>query len=203
MCKKVIIIGGGGHARVIADCVLKSGDCLLGFLDDNLPAGEEILGFPVLGNTASFDNYPEAEFIIGIGNAGVRETIAEKLKDVRFYTAIHPTAVIGLGVTIGEGSCVLANAVVNAGAVVGKHCILNTASVVEHDNKLSDFVHISPTAALAGTVTVGKSTHIGAGAKVRNNIDICADVTVGVGGVVVRSITESGVYVGVPAGKVR
>lgn len=203
MCKKVIIIGGGGHAKVIADCVLKSGDCVLGFLDDGLPLGTHIMEFEVLGNTDCFCFHPEAEFIIGIGSASVRKTMAEKLKNVRFYTAIHPTAVIGTGVSIGEGSCVLSNAVVNVGAEIGKHCIINTAAVVEHDNKLHDFVHISPAAALAGTVTVGTGTHIGLGAKVKNNIDICADVIVGVGGVVVKSIEESGIYTGVPVRKVR
>ncbi len=203
MCKNVVIIGAGGHAKVIADIVKKSGDNLLGFLDDTKEAGTEFLDAFILGNTQTVDEYPTAEFIVGIGNNQTRRKIAEQFKHLPYYTAIHPTAIIGEGVSVGEGSCIMANAVVNASSQIGKHCILNTASVVEHDNVLSDYVHISPAAALAGTVTVGEETHIGIGACVKNNLSICQGVTVGAGGVVVSSISEPGIYVGVPARKVK
>ena len=203
MHKDVIVIGAGGHAKVIADIVRKSGDNLVGFLDDSKEAGSEFFDAFILGKTDSYCEYPDKEFIIAIGNNAVRQKIAEQMQDVTFYTAVHPTAVIAEGVTVGEGTCVMANAVVNADAKIGKHCIINTASVVEHDNMILDYVHISPAAALAGTVTVGEKTHIGIGAKVKNNTDICADVIVGAGAVVVKNITEAGTYVGVPAGKVK
>ncbi|MBO5408675.1 MAG: acetyltransferase [Clostridia bacterium] len=203
MHKDVIVIGAGGHAKVIADIVRKSGDNLIGFLDDSKQAGTEFFDAFILGNTDSYQEYIQKEFIIAIGNNAIREQIAKKMQGVTFYTAIHPTAVIAEGVTIGEGTCVMANAVINADARVGKHCIINTASVIEHDNQISDYVHLSPVAALAGTVTVGERTHVGIGAKVKNNTDICADVMVGAGTVVVNSITEKGTYVGVPARKVK
>ena len=203
MHKDVIIVGAGGHAKVIADIVRKSGDNLVGFLDDTKEAGTEFFDAFILGNTDSYSEYCDKEFIIAIGNNAIREKVAAKMKNATFYTAIHPTAVIGEGAFIGEGTCVMANAVINADAKVGKHCILNTASVVEHDNLLSDFVHISPAVALAGTVSVGERTWIGIGAKVKNNTDICADVIVGAGAVVVKDITEEGTYVGVPARKVK
>ena len=203
MHKDVIIIGAGGHAKVIADIVRKSGDNLVGFLDDSKEAGSDFFDGFILGKTDTYCEYSEKEFIIAIGNNAIRQKIAEQMQDVTFYIAIHPTAVIAEGVMVGEGTCVMANAVVNADAKIGKHCIVNTASVVEHDNVISDYVHISPTAALAGTVTVGERTHIGIGAKVKNNTDICADVVVGAGAVVVKNITEAGTYVGVPARKVK
>ncbi len=203
MHKDVIIIGAGGHAKVIADIVRKSGDNLVGFLDDSKQAGSDFFDGFILGKTDTYGEYAEKEFIIAIGNNIIRQRIAEQMQGVTFYTAIHPTAVIAEGVTVGEGSCVMANAVVNADATIGKHCIVNTAAVVEHDNVLSDYVHISPVAALAGTVTVGERTHIGIGAKVKNNTDICANVVVGAGAVVVTNITEEGTYIGVPARKVK
>ncbi len=202
MHKDVIIIGAGGHAKVIADIVRKSGDNLIGFLDDTKEVGSEFFDAFVLGKTDAYSEFSEKEFIIAIGNNSIREQIANKMQDATFYTAIHPTAVIAEGVTIGTGSCVMANAVLNADAKVGKHCIINTASVVEHDNTLSDYVHISPVAALAGTVSVGERTHVGVGAKVKNNTEICADVIVGAGAVVVKNITRAGTYIGVPARKV-
>lgn len=203
MNKNVVIIGASGHGKVIADIIIKSGDRAAGFLDDaeNLP--ESILGIPVLGRVRDFSKYEDCSFVIAIGSAKVRERISSMLgQKVQWYTAVHPAAVISsLGVEIGEGTVVMANAVINSGAHIGRHCIVNTAAVVEHDNMLEDYVHISPNAALAGTVTVGKRTHIGVGACVRNNLSICADCVIGAGGVVVKDIKEPGTYMGIPVRK--
>lgn len=205
MNEKVVIIGASGHGKVIADIILKSGDRVEGFLDDaeNLP--ERILGIPVLGKVQDFSEYTDRHFVIAIGSAAIREKIAGMLDGkVRWYTAVHPNAVISLlGAEIGEGSVVMANAVINSGARIGRHCIVNTAAVVEHDNVLEEYVHISPGAALAGTVTVGKRTHIGVGASVRNNLSICADCMIGAGATVVKDIGEPGTYVGTPARRYR
>lgn len=199
MSESVIVIGKSGHGKVIADIILSSGDKVLGFLDDAYQENETILGFPLLGRVEDYVKYPDCKFIIAIGNAKIRERIADSL-DVSWYTAIHPSAVVSmLDVEIGEGTAVMANAVVNPSAKIGKHCIINTGSVVEHDNILGDYVHISPKAVLAGTVTVGKSTHIGAGAAVINNLTIAANCIIGGGAAVIGDITESGTYVGVPA----
>ena len=97
----------------------------------------------------------------------------------------------------------MANAVINPFAKVGKHCIINTACVVEHDNQIADYVHISPGAVLAGTVSVGELTHIGAKAVVRNNISITSECVVGAGAAVVKEIDEKGVYAGVPARRIK
>lgn len=204
MSKSVIIIGASGHGKVIADIIESSGNKVKGFLDDDeLLQGKDIVGFPVLGKTADYVNYIDCEFIIGIGNPNIRKKIAEEL-DVKWCTAIHPTAVVSkLDVEIGEGTVIMANAVINPSAKVGKHCIVNTSSVVEHDNVLADYVHISPNTALAGTVVIGKSTHIGVGASVKNNISITDNCIIGAGAVVVDDITESGTYVGVPARRIR
>lgn len=203
MNKNVVIIGASGHGKVIADIIIKSGDRAAGFLDDaeNLP--ESILGIPVLGRVRDFSKYEDCSFVIAIGSAKIRERISGMLdQKVQWYTAVHPAAVISsLGVEIGEGTVVMANAVINSGAHIGRHCIVNTAAVVEHDNVLEDYVHISPNAALAGTVTVGKRTHIGVGACVRNNLSICADCVIGAGGVVVKDIKEPGTYMGIPVRK--
>lgn len=191
--KNVIIIGAGGHGRTIAEIVEAAGDRFLGFLDD-ASGGERVLG-PV-SDYAKYD----AEFVAAIGNAAVRERIAGEL-DCRWYTAVHPGAVISPSAEIGEGSVVMANAVVGTGARVGRHCIVNTGAVVEHDNVLEDFVHISVGAKLGGTVSVGKSTWVGIGATVINNVEICGGCMIGAGAVVVKNIDLPGTYLGVPARK--
>ena len=200
MDQQVIIIGASGHGKVVADTILQSGDHVYGFLDDNPELGDSFIGFPVLGMVDHFGNYPDAKFVVAIGNAKIRESIVEKLSGVSWYTAIHPRAIISpLETSIGEGTVVMAEAVINAGTKIGNHCIINTGAVVEHDNRIEDFVHISVGAKLAGTVHVGKGTWIGIGATVRNNVEICEGCMIGAGAVVVKSIISKGIYVGVPA----
>lgn len=207
MNKKVIIIGAGGHAKVIADIILKSGDEVLGFLDDNKEKGTKIfLEYGVLGKVEDCINFAKEDagiqFIIGIGNNYVRKAIFEKYS-LNYYTAIHPSAIIASDVSIGEGTVVMPGAIINASATIGKCAIVNTLAIVEHDNVLGDFVHISPNATLCGTVKIGELTHVGAGVTVRNNISITSECTIGAGAVVVRDIEEKGTYVGVPAKKIK
>lgn len=201
--QQVIIIGASGHGKVVADTILQSGDQVRGFLDDNPELGESFIGLPVLGTIDQFVDYPDSKFVVAIGNAKIRENIVEKLVGVSWYTAIHPRAVISLlDTSIGEGTVVMADAVINAGAKIGNHCIINTGAVVEHDNRIDDFAHISVGAKLAGTVHVGKGTWIGVGATVKNNVAICEECMIGAGAVVVSDVCKSGTYIGIPAKRV-
>lgn len=198
--KKVIIIGAGGHGRVIADIVTLSNDIVLGFLDDKDPS--EFTDITILGKLADIDRYKqEASFIIGIGNNQTRKQIMESL-EVDWYTAIHPIAVIVSDVEIGEGTAIMANAVINTGSKIGRGVIINTAATVDHDNRISDYVHLSPGVHLGGTVNIGSETWIGIGAVVSNNVNICEGCVIGAGAVVIQNIGVSGVYVGVPAKRI-
>jgi len=206
MNKNIVIIGASGHAKVIADIIEKSGDKIVGFLDDDIDKQEKIVikNIKVIGKISEIDNIilknNTYEFIIGIGNNNIRMKIAEKYEHkIKFYTAIHPSANIGLDVSVGEGTVIMPNASINSCARIGKHCVINTGAIVEHDNNIEDYVHISPNATLCGAVNVGKMTHIGAGATVKNNIDITQKCVIGAGAVVVKNIEEQGQYVGVPA----
>lgn len=204
MGSDVIIIGAGGQGRVVADIAVCRGDNVLGFLDDKAALGSKILGFPVLGKISDYKNFSDAHFNIAIGNSHIRSQVAEMLNGVKWYTAIHPTAVISsLGTSIEEGSAVMANAVINPNAKIGRHCIINSGSIIEHDNIIGDFCHISVGARLGGTVSIHEHTWIGLGACVKNNISICKDCMIGVGAVVVKDIYQSGTYIGVPAVKLQ
>lgn len=208
MNKNVIVIGAGGHAKVIADIIDKSKDIVVGFLDDNKTKGNIIIKekqYKVIGRIDDCRKIqlesPEIEFVIAIGNNKVRKQIAERYKDLKFYTAIHPSSQIALDVEIGEGTVVMANTSINTSAKIKKHCIINTGAVIEHDNILEDYVHVSPNATLCGTVQIGELTHVGAGTTVRNNISICHDCIIGAGSVVVKNINEPSTYIGIPARK--
>ena len=203
MKQKVIIIGAGGNAKVIADIVIKNNDQLIGFLDDNIEIGTNIIGnYKNLGRikeSIEFQKqYVDVQFIISIGDNEIREKIAKEYS-LKYCTAIHPTATIGLDVKIEEGTVVMAHACINSNAFIGKHCIINTGSIIEHDNEIEDFVHVSPNATLGGTVKIGKRTHIGIGATIKNNVTICSNVKIGAGAVVVKDIKEEGTYIGIPA----
>lgn len=197
MPEKVIIIGAGGHGRVIADILRSSGREVSGFLDDHATSGPDT---NVLGKVEDAPRFKDsAEFIIGIGDNKTRMEIAERFKGVlRFATAVHKSAVIAPGAVLGEGSAVMAGAVVNVGAVIGSHCVINTSASVDHDCALSDFVHVSPGARLAGNVTLGKGTWIGIGGVVINDVTICPWCVIGAGGVVIKNLDKPGTYVGVP-----
>lgn len=203
MSKQVVIIGAGGHAKVIADIIVKSGDRVYGFLDDNLEIGTTIANneqFKIIGKIEKINKLKEntnLEFVIAIGDNTVRKKIAENY-NVKYYTAIHPSSIIALDVSIEEGTVVMANTVINTSAKIGRHCIVNTGAIIEHDNIIENYVHVSPNATLCGTVKIGECTHIGANATVKNNTEICNKCIIGAGALVVKNINESGTYVGVP-----
>lgn len=199
MNEKVVIIGASGHGKVIADIILKSGDHVMGFLDDNPDLEDFFIGFPVLGKVLDAVSYKEYKFIIAIGNANVRERIVNEL-DVQWYTAIHPTVVLSnIAVQVGEGTVVMANSVINSNAKIGKHCIINTGAIIEHDNVIEDFAHISVGAKLAGNVTIGRKSWIGIGSQVIQGKSIGEETVIGAGATVIKNIEKKGTYVGVPA----
>lgn len=192
MSKKVVIIGASGHGRVIADIVRACGDEVVGFLDDDK-------NLNTIGIVSDYEKYISYEFIIGIGNSEVRKRIS--CLPCRWYTGIHPSAVVSDEVVIGEGTVVMPNAVINSGSVVGRHSIINSGAIVEHDNKIGSYSHISVGAKLGGTVEIGSETWVGIGAVVSNNISICDNCVIGAGTVVIKDIEETGTYVGIPARK--
>ena len=198
---RLIIIGAGGHGKVIADIALKNGYKNICFADDHIKG--DVMGFPIIRTCDDIEslNDGSTDFIIGIGNNAVRKTMAETY-NLNWVSIVHPSAQIAFNAEIGKGTVVMANAVVNVCSTVGEHCIINTGAIVEHDNVIENYAHISPNVALGGIVHIGALSHIGIGATVKNNTDICSDCTIGAGAVVVKNIQEPGIYIGVPIRKV-
>lgn len=197
---RLIILGAGGHGKVIADIALKSGYTDISFVDDNRKG--TAMGFPIIGMIDDIEslNDGKTDFMIGIGKNVLRKQIAEQYQ-VNWVSIVHPSAQIAHGAKIGRGTIVMANAVINACAVLGEHCIVNTSAVVEHDNVIGNYVHLSPNVTLGGMVHIEVLTHVGIGAIVKNNVKICDSCVIGAGAVVVKNIEQSGTYIGVPAKK--
>jgi acetyltransferase EpsM len=200
-----VLIGAGGHAKVILDILEENKETVIGLIDDN-PLLQELRGYPVLGNINYVPYLLEKykgnlKFIISIGDNRVREKISARLNclKVTFGKAIHPSAVVSSNAFIGEGTVVMPNAVINSSAYVGKHVIINSGAIIEHDCVVEDYAHVSPGAKLAGNVQIGRLAHIGTGANIIPNILIGSDSIIGAGAVVTQPIPESVVAVGVPA----
>lgn len=202
---KIVVIGGGGHAKVVIDIIKESGyeASEIEVLDDNLDVGSKILSCKVAGKVKDVLKYnKDTKFVIAIGNNKVREEISKKYK-LDYSTFIHPSAVIGEDVTVGKGSVIMGGSVINSGSRIGKHNIINTSVSVDHDSNIDDFVHLSPGVHMGGSVNIGKGSWLGVGTSVKNNITIGEDITIGVGSVVVKDINEKGVYVGNPLKRIK
>lgn len=200
---QLVIIGASGHGKVVADIAQKTGYEHIVFLDDNETV-KDCGGYTVAGKCSSFADY-DCDIFVAIGNPDVREKFLKDLEKCgkNIPVLVHPGAIVAENVKIGKGTVIVAGAVVNPCAVIGNGCIINTCASVDHDCIVADCVHISIGAHVAGTVSIGERTWIGAGATVSNNVSICKDTMIGAGAVVVKDICEKGTYVGVPARMMR
>jgi sugar O-acyltransferase (sialic acid O-acetyltransferase NeuD family) len=205
----IVLIGGGGHARVLIDALRASGDSrTIGVIDaDPARAGTAVFDVPVLGGDALLPELAAAGtrlFVVGLGGTrdnGPRARLFESAAALGMQpvTIVHPAATVSTYASVGAGAQILAGAVVNAGARLGRNVIVNTAAVVEHDCTIGDHAHVSTGAKLASTVSVGAGAHVGVGATVRQSISIGDRAVVGAGAVVVKDVPAGAVVAGVPA----
>lgn len=204
-----VILGAGGHAKVVIDCMEQSALAIPYAVLDANPAlwGKEIFGVPIRGGDKLLSELKQegvTHFIPGVG--GIRDNEPRRhvfeiglASGLQPLTLIHPSAIRSRRITIGRGTVIFAGVILNPGVVVGDNCIINTGAILDHDCLIEDHVHIATGAKLSGTVRVGKDAHIGTGALVRNNICIGANAVVGAGAVVVSDVLPNTVVKGVPA----
>lgn len=199
----VLILGAGGHAKVVADILQSQEISVLGFLDDNPnQTGKTLLGLPVLGPIEEYRLFNSSGLVIGIGLNTTRRAIVERLgqaADNLWVNAIHPSAIIARSARIGRGVVVAAQTVINPDTVIGDHVIINTSASVDHDCVIGDYAHIAPGAHLAGSVQVGTGALIGIGAQVIPNRTIGGWSTIGAGATVIHNIPENIIAKGTPA----
>jgi sugar O-acyltransferase (sialic acid O-acetyltransferase NeuD family) len=188
------LIGYGGHAREVMS---QMGTKLPCFVDDEY----------VTKNTLPLSklNINEYEVMIAIADPRSRHDIVQKLpKKTKFFTFIHPTALIlDDNIEIGEGSFIGAYSILTTNIKIGKHSILNRFCQIGHDTHCSDYLTMMPGSVISGNCIIGNRVYFGTNSSVREKITICDDVTIGLNGGVVKTINESGTYVGVPAKKIK
>lgn len=205
----LFVLGAGGHAKVLLDCLLDNQHVnVLGILDRN-PAlkGEKLLGIPVLGHEDDIlKNYPVAfaQLVNGIGSIGLaspRQTIFSQFKQqgYQFFSVIHPKAYVAREVIIGEGAQLMAGVVIQPGCKIGNNVIINTHAAIDHDCEIMDHVHLAPGVTCCGNVSVGYATHVGCGAVIKQNVKIDEQCMIAAGSVVVKNVTMGSKMAGVPA----
>ena len=203
MTNSNLIIGAGGHGKVIANGMLEIGLNILGFVDDNPQIiGCTILGLPVLGTIDNLADFGPDGLVAGIGHNSVRQQVVQRVNRIMCATwlnVVHPKAVVSDFVKMGSGSVVMAGGIINADTNVGDHVIINTGSTVDHDCRIGDFVHIAPGAHIAGGVTVGEGALLGIGCSVIPGCQIGEWAVIGAGTIVVDNVPAGVTAKGVPA----
>jgi acetyltransferase EpsM len=203
---RLIVIGGGEHARVVAEAAAAMGTMeLAGFVDPE-PCEETVrrLGLQRLGDDGVLSRHPGAWGILGIaalGSLPARRRIVERLSPrlEGWATIIHPRAWVSPTAVVEPGAVILGGAVIQTGARVGAHCVVNSGAIVEHDVDLGAFSHAAPAAVLGGGSRVGEGAYIGMSAAVRDHITLGAEVLIGMGAVVVSDVESGRRVLGVPA----
>lgn len=203
--KNLILIGGGGHCKSVIDVAVSVGYNILGVLDMPEEVGTSVLDYKVIGTDDDIPQYVDkAVFFITVGfikNPAVRVRIYNKVKNAggKLATIVASTAHVSRYAILGEGTVVMHQAVVNAGAQIGINCIINTFCNIEHDAVIGNQCHISTGAMVNGDCIVGERVFIGSQSVLANGITVGEDIIVGAGSVVRKSISEKGIYAGNPA----
>jgi sugar O-acyltransferase (sialic acid O-acetyltransferase NeuD family) len=204
----VILFGAGGHTRVVADIARLSGHSVLALVDDADPPAGVFEGVQVLRDVAeAARQHPKAHWCVCIGDNHARETVVMRLRTqlpgATFRALIHPCATVARDARVGEGTVIMAGAVVNPGTRIGLHCIVNTGVCIDHDNDLADFCSLAPGAITGGGVRIGVGAAVGIGACVRHGVTIGEHTVIGAGSVVLADMPASSVAYGAPCRVVR
>lgn len=201
----MIVIGGGGHAKVLVSTLLLQHRNVLGFVDLK-PSLPPLLGIAHLGDDGVVFLHPpdQVRLVNGVGSIDstvLHETVYENFRERQyvFDTVIHPSAFIAADVQIEDGVQVMAGAVVQPGTRLGANVIINTGACVDHDSSIDAHAHIAPGVTLSGNVHIGKGAHIGTGASIIQGVEVGASSIVGAGAVVIGDVPAGATVVGIPA----
>jgi UDP-perosamine 4-acetyltransferase len=209
MSATLIVIGTGGHARVLIEALRLGGAQILGALDhDPTRRGQSVLGVPILGTDDALAQHGtgQVKLVCGVGSVApgsARESVYRRLRDrgYEFEGVVHPSAVIASDAQLRDAQ-VMAAVVIQPGVQLGENVILNTGCIIDHDCAIGDHAHISPGVTLCGDVRVGRGAHVGAGATVVQGIEIGEGAFIYAGAVVTRAVPARARVAGVPAREV-
>ncbi len=201
--RQLVLLGAGGHGKVVANSAELSGFEVVGFLDeDERTWGSSTSYGPVLGGLDCLGGLGDVELIVCLGSGADMHRMVDRVRSqtsIRWATVIHPGATLARTVTLEPGTAILGGSAVTVDTSIGAHCTVSGNSVVGHDNVISDFVHVGPGATVCGNVEVGTGAFLGAGCTILPGVKIGQWATVGAGAVVTRNVPDQATVFGVPA----
>jgi len=206
LSKPIIIIGAGGHAKVLIDALILFDAPILGISEQNPAMGyTELLGVPIICNDAGLKKYPPEDVTLvngigGIKNTALRREVFTRLKMLGyvFSQVMHPSAVISANAALAEGVQVMAGAIIQAGVGVAENTIINTKTSVDHDCQIGSHVHLAPGVTVCGNVKIGDSVHVGSGATIIQGIIVGPHCLIGAGTLVRSNVPAGATIIGVP-----
>lgn len=210
--EKVVLIGAGGHCKVVIDIIKSCSEFEIVGITDPLKNNEDyFLDVPIIGDDECLEDIYNSGIryaFISLGsldNIIYRDKLFYKLRDIGFKlpTLIHKSAIVSPYAKLQEGTCVMPGVIINSGAYIGENCIINSGAIIEHNCIIGRNTHISPGACIAGDTKIGDSCHIGINSTIIQGINIGNNVTIGGGSVVIRDIENNVVAVGIPAKKIK
>ena len=210
--KNILVVGSSGHARVVIDIIEQQGSYkIAGLLDRNRPVGETTMGYNILGSESNIkdlrDKHKVDGIIVAIGDNSIRSDVAETIyglcPDLDYVSAIHPRATIGRDVSIGDGTVIMAGAVINPCCSIGRGCIINTTASLDHDSVMGDFSSLAPGAITGGNCVIGQHAAISIGATLLHGISVGEHTVIGAGATVLENIDAYKMAHGIPAKVVR
>ena len=195
----VVILGAGGHAKVVISALLACHQEIIGVFDDNnLLWNKYVQGIQISGPISNLKTMESFQAVIAIGENAIRRRVALEM-NLPWISVQHPASFVSPTAHVGIGSVIMAGAIIQPDSQVNRHCIVNTGAVIEHDCEIGEFAHIGPGVKLAGGVCVEENVFLGVGACVLPRVRVGAGSTVGAGAVVVRDVQPGSTVVGVPA----
>jgi acetyltransferase EpsM len=212
---RFLIVGAGGHGRVVADLVRALGHVVVGYSEvdrGRVGAVADVTGATVVVDQSTLlacirgqQPWPLGidALALGVGDNAARARLLDQIGDVMLPALVHPGSWVSGGARLGPGTVVLAGAVINTGATLEGAAIVNSGAVVEHDCVLKKAVHISPNATLCGGVSVGARSWVAAAAVIVPGRLVGGDCVVGAGAVVIRDVPDGSTVVGNPARPIR
>ncbi len=206
MAATLLILGAGGHGKVVADVAQACGYVVAGFVDnDPSLTGKAVAGIDVLGPISRLERIAAdvgaRQVAVAFGDNRVRLEHAREARraGLALATLVHPTASVAASAKLGDGTVVCRGASVCVESTAGVACLINTNAVVDHECVLGDAVHVCPAASLAGRVEVGEGAMVGIGSTIIQCLTVGPWATVGAGAVVTRDVAADATVVGVPA----
>jgi len=205
--KKIVLIGGGGHCKVVISILKKLDKFEIAGIVDNYKVGSLISGVKIIGTDDNLRDIYKSGIHCALITVGSTKDNTKRYKlfnivreiGYEFPVIISPEAIVDESVKLDEGTVIMPGSIINIDSSIGKNCIINTGAIIEHDCKIENHCHIAPGVHISGAINLGELSFVGIGATIIQGIKIGENVTIGAGSVIIKDIPDNVIALGNPA----